>query len=77
MRLPAIAACLAFGAAPALAQRSLPNPLETPGAINPAVNQQNIGATICQPGWALTVSPSAALTSVEASGSTGHVFSMG
>jgi len=64
MRLAmAAAAALAFGAAPALAQRSLPNPLDTPGAVNPAVNQQNIGATICQPGWAQTVSPPAAFTS--------------
>ena len=27
---------------------SLPDPIDTPGAINPAVNQANIGSTICQ-----------------------------
>jgi hypothetical protein len=64
MRLAmAAAAALAVGGGPALAQRSLPNPLDTPGAVNPAVTQQNIGATICQPGWAQTVSPPAGFTS--------------
>jgi hypothetical protein len=37
------AAALALGAGPALAQRSLPNPLDTPGAINPAVTPWRSG----------------------------------
>jgi hypothetical protein len=46
-----------------MAQRSLQNPLDTPGAINPAVTQQNIGGTICLPGWTRTVRPPASVTS--------------
>jgi hypothetical protein len=63
LRIAYVAAVLALGAAPALAQRSLPNPLDTPGAVNPAVTQENIGETICLPGWARTVRPRRGFTS--------------
>ena len=39
------------------AQGSLPDPARTPGAINPAVTQDNIGETICVRGWTRTVRP--------------------
>lgn len=42
---------------PALAQASLPDPNRTPGAINPAVTQENIQATICVRGWTRTLRP--------------------
>lgn len=35
----------------------LPDSLQTPGAIDPAVTQENIGQTICVPGYTKTVRP--------------------
>jgi hypothetical protein len=35
----------------------LPDPACTPGAIDPAVTQQNIGSTICRRGYTTTVRP--------------------
>lgn len=35
----------------------LPDPACTPGALNPAVTQATIGATICRRGWTATVRP--------------------
>ena len=35
----------------------LPDPACTPGAIDPAVTQQNIGSTICRSGYTATVRP--------------------
>ncbi|MEO8713933.1 MAG: hypothetical protein ABI369_02865 [Acetobacteraceae bacterium] len=46
-----------FAGGPAWAQGVLPDPAPTPGAINPAVMQANIGATICVRGWTRTVRP--------------------
>jgi len=63
IRIAYLAAMLVLGAAPALAQRWLPNPLDTPGAVNPAVTQQNIDETICRPGWARTIRPPRQYTS--------------
>ena len=40
----------------------LPMPAITPGAVNPAVTQANIGRTICVPGYTKTVRPPAAYT---------------
>ena len=40
----------------------LPNAARTPGALNPAVNQADIGQTICVPGWTKTVRPPSSLT---------------
>ena len=42
---------------PATAQSSLPDPALTPGAINPAVTQDDIQSTICVRGWTRTVRP--------------------
>ena len=39
------------------AQPSLPDPSRTPGALNPAVTQGNIGRTICVRGWTRSVRP--------------------
>ncbi len=40
----------------------LPDPACTPGAIDPAVTQANIGSTICRSGYTATVRPPAAQT---------------
>lgn len=40
----------------------LPDPVLTPGAINPAVTQANISTTICKPGWTSTIRPSSYYT---------------
>lgn len=41
-----------------------PDPSCTPGAVNPAVTQANIGSTICVKGWTGTVRPPVSYTSV-------------
>ena len=41
---------------------TLPNPIVTPGAISPLVNQQNIGTTICRSGFTSTIRPSSSYT---------------
>ena len=51
----AVSMVLLSGAAHA--QTSLPDPSRTPGAINPAVTQENIGHTICRRGWTRSVRP--------------------
>lgn len=48
---------LAGMAGQAWAQGALPDPVRTPGAINPDVTQANIGQTICVRGWTRTVRP--------------------
>ena len=40
----------------------LPNSARTPGAVNPAVTQANIGQTICVSGWTATVRPDSTVT---------------
>jgi len=40
----------------------LPNSARTPGAINPAVSQANIGRTICVSGWTATIRPPSSYT---------------
>jgi hypothetical protein len=47
----------------------LPDPLCTPGAVNPQVSQANIATTICQSGWTATVRPPASITGPEKVGS--------
>lgn len=42
--------------------KTLPDPTCTPGSINPAVTQANIGSTICVKGWTATVRPPATNT---------------
>lgn len=53
----ALLAVLALAAAPIR-----PNPVTTPGVINPAVTQANIAATICVSGWTATIRPPASYT---------------
>jgi hypothetical protein len=40
----------------------LPNSTRTPGAVNPAVSQANIGRTICASGWTATIRPPSSFT---------------
>jgi len=40
----------------------LPNSARTPGAVNPAVSQANIGRTICVSGWTATIRPPSSFT---------------
>jgi len=47
---------------PALADDSTLPPPTAPGAVNPNVTQDNIGATICQRGWTATIRPPASYT---------------
>jgi hypothetical protein len=59
----AVAACAAllfFGAA-AFA-RELPDPVRTPGTVNPGVAQGNIRQTICASGWTRTIRPPTSYT---------------
>jgi hypothetical protein len=44
---------------------SLPDPRCTPGAINPAVSQSNIHATICRHGYTASVRPPESVTEPE------------
>lgn len=39
-----------------------PDPVATPGAVNVAVTQANINATICVSGWTKTIRPAASYT---------------
>ncbi len=39
-----------------------PNPVLTPGALNPDVTQATIGSTICVSGWTATIRPSSSYT---------------
>lgn len=40
----------------------LPDPVCTPGALNPDVTQATIGSTICVSGWTATIRPSTSYT---------------
>jgi hypothetical protein len=58
-----------------------PDPRCTPGALNPAVTQASIGATICVPGWTASVRPPESVTepekraSIDAYGDAGPISS--
>ena len=54
-----LAAC---GAATYSESSGLPNTMLTPGAVNPAINQNNIDQTICVSGWTKTVRPPVSYT---------------
>lgn len=41
----------------------MPDPLRTPGKLNPAVTTATMGQTICVPGWSAMIRPPAAYTS--------------
>lgn len=53
-----VGAFLLMGAGPSY----LPDPVTTPGAVNPMVSQENIRATICLPKWTKSIRPSVAIT---------------
>jgi hypothetical protein len=55
-----LAACSANG--PYTEANGLPNPLLTPGLLNPAVTQANIHSNICIVGWTATVRPPVSYT---------------
>ena len=58
---PAPASCHARGSG----AFSTPDPRCTPGALNPAVNQQTIDRTICVSGWSEAVRPPEDITEQE------------
>jgi hypothetical protein len=60
-RQPAAGSCHAVGTG----LYSRPDPRCTPGALNPAVRQSTIAATICSSGWTSTVRPSESVTEPE------------
>lgn len=49
----------------------LPDPGCTPGALDPAVTQADIGSTICADGWTATIRPPEAITEPEKQASMG------
>jgi hypothetical protein len=57
----ALLTLLLLVAAPAFAWE-LPDAIATPGAVNPAITQENIATTICVPGWTKTIRPPASYT---------------
>jgi hypothetical protein len=60
-RQPSQGSCHPIGAGP----YSRPDPVCTPGALNPAVTQSNIGQTICVSGWSESVRPAESVTEPE------------
>jgi len=58
---PAPGSCHALGTG----LYSLPDPRCTPGALNRAVTQADIGRTICRAGWTTTVRPRESITEAE------------
>jgi hypothetical protein len=65
----------------AAAQQVLPDPVLTPGAVDPRVTQANIDRTICVPGWGRSVRPPERYTEtlkrkqIEEYGYTNHYLS--
>lgn len=57
-----LALLVSIGICAAATAGDLPNPLHTPGATDPAVTQDNIGQTICVPGYTKTIRPPASYT---------------
>jgi hypothetical protein len=60
-RQPAAGSCHALGSG----LYSRPDGRCTPGALDPAVTQANIGSTICRRGWTATVRPPESVTEPE------------
>jgi hypothetical protein len=58
---PAAGSCHARGSG----LYQLPDPRCTPGALNPGVQEQNIGVTICAGGWSSRVRPPESVTEPE------------
>src|SRR4051812_30007264 len=64
MRALGVAVVLAvIAAGSAMGQGALPDPSRTPGALNPAVTQDNVVSTICVRGWTRTIRPTREYTS--------------
>ena len=65
--LPSLVAATesASHSAPAPTPRSagLPDPVRTPGSVNPAATENNLSDTVCKAGWAATQRPPSAYTS--------------
>jgi len=57
------AVCAVLAAGAAHAQSPLPDPVQTPGALNPAVTQGTIDSTICVKGWTKSIRPPQEFTS--------------
>lgn len=57
-----VLASIALAAGTATFAADLPDPAQTPGAINADVTQQNIHSTVCVKGWTKTVRPPAYYT---------------
>lgn len=60
MNLPPAIFALFFSAFALAAE--LPDPVLTPGAINPGITQENIGQTVCVKGYTKTIRPPAHVT---------------
>jgi hypothetical protein len=61
---PAVTATLAAGSCHLRmeAGQPLPDPVCTPGVLNPNVTQANIGSTICKRSWTATIRPPVSVT---------------
>ncbi len=59
---PLVAAALALAISIPVWASDLPNPLLTPGAVNPEVTQTNIQQTVCVKGYTKTIVPPADFT---------------
>jgi hypothetical protein len=57
-----LAAVVSCALAAATAAGELPDPVLTPGALNPAVTQETIFSTICLRGWTATIRPPTSYT---------------
>ncbi len=51
-----------ISAAPMARLPGEPDPVLTPGSLNPSVTQADIGATVCKSGWTVTVRPPTSYT---------------
>lgn len=58
----AVAALLGFAARGAAQGAAIQPPADVPGVVNPAVTQDNIGATICVRGWSAKQRPPTSYT---------------
>jgi hypothetical protein len=61
MKRACVSLAVLLSAVPALAG-ALPHDAATPGAVNPAVTQANIGSTICRRDWGRTIRPPESFT---------------
>ena len=57
MRSRTIVACLFLSLSGAAHAGPLPDPIRTPGLVNPDVTPANLKSTICKKGWTATIRP--------------------